>query len=360
MALRCGRAGENGEIVAYLPGDAGALTSIDVIPTQPGGACGMAVTHLGSLYEAAQRGSLYAEGLPIDPALLPLRGQFPWAARDSLDNAWEAVASAAQVPGVPSSLAKPVAAGLGVNAWKEEARLYIAAHDIGRITTLALRCGIAGAVGPIVWQINAASLGEADTLIHHGDILIAAEAFHNRDIIAATADGPCGARINNVASLEAAARERRLYVEIESEGVALRGQLWPKGLPPELPALMSDQQVVGAGAPKWVRATAVLSLAENGSAPGSLAELRYRVATNYPREPVTLYCGRAGENGEIVAYLNPEGGSLTSADLVPTQAAGPCGMPVTNIASLLEASLRGNLYAETEWRGLMLRGQFPR
>ena len=361
VTLRCGRAGENGEVVAYLQGDQGSLTSVDVIPTQASGTCGMSVTHLASLYEAALRGNLYAEALPIDATELPSRGQFPSASMGGVGNSWEAIASAAQVPGVHNAPAKPlVPIGLGVNVRKEEATLYIGASDVRRITNLALRCGIAGTVGPVVWQITAASLGEINTLIHEGDTLIAAEPFYNRDIIAAEPDGPCGARINNVASLEAAAHERRLYVETESEGVVIRGQLWPKTLLPEVPALMSDQQVVGSGALQWVRAAAVLSPAENGNSPGSLAELPYRFAIDDPRGPVTLHCARAGENGEVVGYLNPEGGVLTSADLVPTQNSGPCGMTITNIASLLEASLRGNVYSVTESRGLLLRGQFPR
>ena len=221
----------------------------------------MAVTHLASLYEASLRGNLYAEGLPIDPAGLALRGQFPPAEQEGMGNSWEAMASASQVPGAENAPAKPlVAVALGVNTWNEEARLYVAVADIQRITGVALRCGIAGTVGPVVWQVSSASLGEPPT-----SQIIAQEPFQSRDLIPTQPDGPCGVRINNVASLGAAARERRLYVEIESEGVLLRGQLWPKGLPFELPALMSDQQVIGAGAPLWLRSPC-LSLEELESA----------------------------------------------------------------------------------------------
>ena len=47
--------------------------------------------------------------------------------------------------------------------------------------------------------------------------------------------------------------------------------------------------------------------------------------------------------------MNAATGWLTSADIVPTQATGPCGMAVTNTASLVEALLRGNFYAVGDW-----------
>jgi hypothetical protein len=359
VALRCGRAGEEGEIVAYLPGPEGSITSADVLPTQPGGACGMAVTHLASLHEAMLRGNLYVEGLPLDAAGLTLRGQIPATERDGYDNSWEAIASTAQAPGAPSAPAgRRVTVGLGVNTWKEEAALYLAVADIPRIDSVVLRCGIAGTVGPVVWRIDSASLGEASTVAYPGTI--AREPFYGGDLIPAEKQGPCGVGINNVASLEAAARERRLYVEIESDGVALRGQLWPKTIPSETTAVMSDQQVLGASAPRWLRSSVVLSFAEQGYAPGSLAGLSFRVPDWNALGPATLYCGRAGQDGEIVGYLNAETGSLTNADVVPTQVGGACGMAVTNVASLLEASLRGNLYVAARWGDVPLRGQVPR
>ena len=61
---------------------------------------------------------------------------------------------------------------------------------------------------------------------------------------------------------------------------------------------------------------------------------------------MTLRCGPAGVDGEIVAYLDPPGGrgQLSSADIVPIDGQGACGMAVNNVASLLEALLRGHIY----------------
>ena len=63
----------------------------------------------------------------------------------------------------------------------------------------------------------------------------------------------------------------------------------------------------------------------SGPTPGPLAELLYEVAHgNSLFRSVALRCGRAGENGEIVAFLSGERGSLTSVDVIPTQPGGTC------------------------------------
>lgn len=308
---------------------------------------------------------------------LLLCGLFAQSAAGQWDSSWEGIASPAQVIGMPTVRDQPqLGLGLGVNTSKDEAQLYIDPADLQRISNFTIRCGIAGAVGPVIWQ---GSLGadQLTSVIVDGT-LVHFRAIDGRELVPTLADSSCGTVINNIASLQAAARQRRVYVEMESEDVVIRGQLWPKQTFTGLHAQMSDQQVVGGrDAPIWQRRVMDMNIVDyfyNDGAPEwylrSLAYASYSAGVPYPYSEgvsgstfrsLTLYCGPAGVNGEIVASLAPQGGELTSLDLFPTQATGPCGMAINNIASLVEATARGNLYVVGELidpAGHELRGQF--
>lgn len=69
-----------------------------------------------------------------------------------------------------------------------------------------------------------------------------------------------------------------------------------------------------------------------------------------------IHCGRAGENGPVIALLvdvpggtNVDGllssGMLTNADIEAADCTTAIGRPVNNIASLFDALLKGDLYA---------------
>ncbi len=350
LALYCGRAGEDGEMLAVLPDDLGVLSNFDLFPTQSSGACGMVVNNIASLVEALLRGNIYVAGALNESPSSVLRAQ------RLLTSTWKAVATPAQVVGGPNVSRPRLPVALSVNTASDKAQLHVQSFHVGLIDDLTIRCAIAGTDGPVVWR---APLGSA-----------LANPFHNGEIIAADPAGPCGVRINNLASLAAAAQERRLYVELHTEGVLIRGQLWPT-MDPKPIAWLSDQQVVGAGStpPRWERSWIALSFTEDDTA-NLLSETRppsgglysFQQYTPFPGQfqSLTLYCGRAGENGEILMALAPEGlADWDKGALFPTHPAGPCGMAVTNTASLLEAVLRGNVYVVGVLNdSTQLRGQF--
>ena len=76
---------------------------------------------------------------------------------------------------------------------------------------------------------------------------------------------------------------------------------------------------------------------------------------------VSLRCAPAGEDGPAIASLVLARGVLSNADLSAVPFGTSCGMPINTTASVLEALLRGHLYAVVEPiepAGLALRGQF--
>jgi hypothetical protein len=179
------------------------------------------------------------------------------------------------------------------------------------------------------------------------------------------ASSACPTGINNVASLEAAAQRRMLYLDLERSSAPLRGQLWPRSF--ELQesgfgslATASDQQVVAAAArpPQWLRASATLWFSEFNQ---TLAHVGYTLPNRHRFRSARLHCAPPGEDGPVVAELLADEGVLTQTDVLPVADAGPCGMAVNGTASLLEALARGNLYVELELAdpaGARLRGQF--
>jgi hypothetical protein len=77
VALYCGRPGEVGDLVAYLPAPKSLFSKEDFYPVPATGPCGMAIETTGALLEALLRGNLYVEMELLDPAGTWLRGQFP-------------------------------------------------------------------------------------------------------------------------------------------------------------------------------------------------------------------------------------------------------------------------------------------
>ena len=267
---------------------------------------------------------------------------------------WLAKPIASQIPG---SFALPGAQNLHVSLWFNDYGEFATVRldeSLTNISQLRMHCAVAGTEGPLVWDsLDARPLVNQDLRIF------------GSDLITTDADDQCGMPINNVATLKAAADERRLYVELERRGQRLRGQLWPRSINLQKLGFVSiagssDQQAVDAehAAPQWIRTTAMLSFSEFTD---TLDYVGYTVPQGHSFRAVNLHCAPAGRNGDIVAPLPLGRGVLSNLEIIPASSGGPCGMEVNGVASLLEAVLRGNVYVSFEphehWKPL-LRGQF--
>lgn len=216
-----------------------------------------------------------------------------------------------------------------------------------------LHCGIAGASGSKVWE--AAELPNGDQVQWRLDR-------------SALLDGVAGCNkpIGTIAGLRKLAEGRALYVAYEIGGATYRGQLWPRGQLERngtASALATSAQVVDASeSTSTHKVVARLRLNEqqglglqyfldDANAPGRLSG-------------ATLHCAPPGAVGPIVAELrtspNAYWTSLPGSGITSIAANSPCGMEISNSASLIEAYLRGLLYFRLRgtggevWRGQAL------
>ena len=237
------------------------------------------------------------------------------------------------------------------DAYEEEIRVSYTADDRffdSLIASPILACAPAGSNGP---QVVDSFAGRADT----ADIAATLAPLWPKvapqtpfDFIKSSA---CGLGINNVASVAAAARARRMYVVFPTEAGDFRGQLWPEELISQgswgrsgflAEAKMSGQQVVPGYTESTQRLTVNLSLREG------LTTAWYTVpnfGTLAEALSVGLHCAPAGENGPLVATLLTSSGPLTDDDIMPVVDDEVCGVSINNLSSLLEAILQGRLYA---------------
>lgn len=224
--------------------------------------------------------------------------------------------------------------------------------DTRTLDNLRLGCGAAGTNGPIIWSAN-------------GAVADANQTFRiiSADLSPHEANEVCPLDINNVMSLNSASSRRLLYVEFERDGVPHRGQLWSQKIRLtnrrfNSSANLSDQQLVGDAplAPEFRRAYSTLRFEEYT---GDLDVVRYGSAPTQAR--LELRCGLPGTDGPVIALLEPGVGLLSNADLTPTEGDPACGLTINNIASLLEALLRGRLYAQAYYENAEVattRGQY--
>lgn len=272
--------------------------------------------------------------------------------RDIAPAVWHTTISEGQVVGSPAVFGGRAQyryfASLWFNDFGDIATLRFGSR--GGLANVALRCAAAGSNGPSVWSaamnVNGATLE-----------LVAS------DLQPVDASSECPVAITNIASLRAAAKARLLYIEMEQANVPpLRGQLFerPIGSPGvRFGAGTSAQQVVESdrAAPRWTRAGVGLTFAEHAS----LDAIAYDYRERHRYRTVALYCGPAGQNGDLVAYLPAPKSLISKEDFYPVPATGPCGMAIETTGALLEALLRGLLYVEMELydpAGRAIRGQF--
>jgi len=271
-------------------------------------------------------------------------------------NPWLAAATASQVPNSRANGDdRRINAAFWVNPFGDVATLQFAEQGSAGVNRVTLRCAPAGATGPALWTADLSG-----GLSGRRFLLFA------RDLAALSPSAGCPTVINNIASLEAAAERRLLYIELERSGTPLRGQLWPRSFGLQAigfgsMTMASDQQVVMASPQpaRWLRTPITLWFSELTR---TLADVGYSLPYRHRFRNVSLHCAPPGEDGAVVAQLLASEGVLTLADIVPVDAASPCGMAINNHASLLEALARGNLYAVVELAdpaGVQLRGQFP-
>jgi hypothetical protein len=238
---------------------------------------------------------------------------------------------------------------------------YSQAHlELGRFPTqkrmvsATLHCAAAGDVGPAVFELLDEPEGR---FIGSERGYVVGRQITNEHIIATSADSTCGMEINNVASLSAASAERRLYVVVKMldfQPNRLRAQLFhganinlrdARELKDLVYVKSSSQQVVGTAVdledPKNGLLTSIYFYR-------GLDRIWYDTGL-LPQPPgilsLYLHCAPPGQNGPAIAILQPgESGILHNADIMPTDEMGACGMRISNIASVYEAMLRGNLY----------------
>ena len=274
----------------------------------------------------------------------------------SEEETWLAAATTAQVPGAGGADGSRVAAAVWFNTPADEASFQLTDQGLAGAVRISIRCGLAGVAGPVVWTSSDIGrwVGTTSELL-------------GRDLLSTAASAACPVAIRNVVSLKAAAQARLLYFEVERAGSTLRGQFWPnstasasaaQGLcrTPEHPTSKSS----GACASRALAARADRCVVL-GEPRRSSGVMRYEVPRRDRFRAVTIHCAPAGVDGPAVATLPIEHGALSNSDLLPLPAGTACGMPITTTASLLEALLRGHLYAVVEPiepAGLTLRGQF--
>ena len=269
---------------------------------------------------------------------------------------WRAAATSSQVPNAAADAdERRINAAFWVNSFGDVATLEFAEQGSAGVNRVTLRCAPAGATGPALWTTDL-----SNGLSGRRFLLVA------RDLTPVGPSANCPFVINNVASLQAAAEQRLLYLELERSGPPLRGQLWPRsfGLQDSgfgSMATTSDQQVVTASPQpaQWLRAPVTLWFSEFNQ---TLARLGYSVPNRHRFRNVNLHCAPPGQDGPVVAQLPSIEGVLTLTDIRTVDASSACGIAVNNHASLLEALARGNLYAVVELAdppGVNLRGQFP-
>lgn len=237
------------------------------------------------------------------------------------------------------------------DAYKERMRGRFTADDLffDNVTDSPyLACAPAGQGGPQVVDSYHGSVDSSyvsDTVAHLAPKIAPESVSHYFK------SSPCGMVIDNIASVEAAARARRLFVVIPTTAGRLRGQLWPAELLSTnarghrrflAEAKMSGEQAQPRSAQITPRLTVKLSFNEG------LGSAWYSVP-NYGTLPealsVGLHCAPAGERGPLIATLLASSGKLTAADITPVSGDEICGVPINNLASVLEALLQGRLYA---------------
>lgn len=276
------------------------------------------------------------------------------------DTPWRADPTASQVPGTnvfPGERSEIVMFAFhrwSANVAPEDRRADLFIRPaIGHAT---LHCGAAGSEGPLVWS--------ADLNVERPSGVLT--RVRQSEIQPVDQSSGCDVTINDMESLQAAARKRLIYIEYVRDGVRKRGQLFPESV--------GVQKIDGfVSESSYATADTLTGLWFSERHTRSLDRVRW--AAHYRAHwglDMTLRCGPAGVEGEIVAYLDPPGGrgQLSSDDIVPVDGQGACGMAVNNVASLLEALLRGHLYiaysprcdGETEPCGFNVvtaRAQFP-
>lgn len=223
-----------------------------------------------------------------------------------------------------------------------------------RVLSATLHCAPAGETGPAIIQL----FDEPDgRFIGSSRGFVGGFQITNEHIMATSAAGPCGMAISNVASLSAASAERRLYVVVEMLDFhpgRLRAQLFQSAainlrdlreLNDLIYVKSSSQQIVGATVdledPKNQLLTSLYFYR-------GLDRIWYDTGVlPQPSSILGLYlhCAPPGQIGPPIAILQVgAGGMLHNANVMPTDATGPCGMRISNIASVYEAMLRGNVY----------------
>ena len=238
----------------------------------------------------------------------------------------------------------------------------------------SIYCAVAGQEGPLLWQ--APPIDQIHPGIP-GGVYDLEWSISAEELFASEGNAQCGATVNNIASLKAAAEQRLLYVEVGRDSERYRTQLWPdidKGaggyLVYEDRVVTSTRQVIGrpAGVSESKKSMDFL-IYDYGRTVGLFGYHIWRQNIEGLKiTDVTLHCAPAGETGPKVADL--EFGFLADAyyanwlhneKITPTSPASPCGMEINNIASLTEALFRGNLYVLlTREDGMLWRGQLTK
>ncbi len=257
----------------------------------------------------------------------------PWDPIDP-DTPWRANPTPSQVPGVQGiSTGRPDTLMFAFERWNaltnpEDRRANVYMQPA--IDNMALHCGAAGVEGPVVWS--------ADLEIIYPNAILA--RLIQSDIQPVDPASGCDVTINDMESLQAAVRKRLIYIEYVRDGVRKRGQLSPQSV-----GLLNPGGFLSSSS--YSTPVSATALWFGGTQQRTLDTVRWAAYYRaYWGLDMTLRCGPAGIDGEIVAHLDPPGGrgQLSGSDIVPTDGQGACGMVVNNIASLFEALLRGHLY----------------
>jgi len=275
-------------------------------------------------------------------------------ARDP-DSPWRGFPTASQIPGSNAfHTGTRERVTLAFHHWSAnlnpDYRLASMAVD-PPIANASIRCGVAGREGALVWTSDPSK---------PYFFSITQASIHQVDPSSA-----CDVTINDMESMQAAARKRLLYVEYTRDGIDKRGQLFPQSVKLQAPGGFVSESNYSVGE----TVTALWFSEDQRSLDSVRWAAHYR---EFFRLNMTLRCAPAGVDGVIVAHLDPAGGrgQLTNADISPTDGQGTCGMVVNNIPSLLEAVLRGNIYiaysprcdqgaTSCDYDDVTGRGQFP-
>lgn len=265
--------------------------------------------------------------------------------------AFQAKPIPSQVPGVNEPHEGHLHVALWANGQAEIATLEFDV-DPRQLQNLTLRCAPAGQEGAVVWDAAGREPGFQGRRKF---------SITSGELVPHVPDEVCPATINNLMSLHSAGARRLLYVEFERDGRTHRGQLWTRASNLQAESFtswanLSDQQIIQSRPqePQWQRQYVSLQFEEFT---GDLDEVRYG-GPKYGT--VSLHCGLPGVEGPLLTNLASRERILRNENITPTSGDGACGVVINNIASLLEALLRGRIYAQlvSENGQSIIRGQF--